>query len=129
VGVECKFLEQGKGAEILATGVVRGQEVIAALREIYDPRHLDRQEYQIVDKSHCTEYAVTADEIATIAEVDRQASLVNPNIVIAVIESHHLQFSLTELWQAHLGDCVFPTKSFQSRGAAMQWIAEHRVGH
>ena len=125
MGVRINILEDGRGVEILAEGVVHGREVIDAHKRIYDERYLKRQRYQIVDKSACTEYAVTADDIDAIAKMDRRASTVNPDIVIAVVESSGLQFSLTELWQAHLAECTFLTKSFGDRQSAMQWISEN----
>lgn len=128
MGISIKNLNNGEGVEIFANGVVRGDEVIAAHDEIYDERRLGRQKYQIVNKSGCTEYAVTADHIAKIAELDRKASLVNPNIIVAIIESRSLQFSLTELWQAHLADCSFLTRSFQDRDTALAWITEQIEG-
>lgn len=125
VGIKVNILEDGRGVEVLAEGVVHGRDIIDAHEKIYDEDCLRRQRYQIVDKSACTEYAVTADDIDSIAELDRKASVINPNIVIAVIEARGLQFSLTELWQAHLAECTFLTKSFRDRETAMKWIAEN----
>lgn len=125
MGIRINILERGRGVEVLAEGVVRGQDIIDAHKFIYDERYLKRQRYQIVDKSACTEYAVTADDIDAIAELDRKASRVNPDIVIAVVESRGLEFSLTELWQAHLAECTFLTKSFRDRESAIQWISEN----
>lgn len=125
MGVRINILEDGRGVEILAEGVVHGREVIDAHKRIYDERYLKRQRYQIVDKSACTEYAVTAEDIDAIAKLDRKASIVNPDIVIAVIEARGLQFSLTELWQAHLAECTFLTKSFRDRETAVKWISKN----
>ena len=125
MGIQVHILEDGRGVEVLAEGIVQGRDIIDAHQKIYDEGHLRRQRYQIVDKSACTEYAVTADDIDLIAELDRKASIINPDIVIAVTEARGLQFSLTELWQAHLAECTFLTKSFRDRETAMKWIAEN----
>ena len=125
MGIEINLLEDGRGVEVLAEGVVQGWEIIDAHTRIYDERYLERQHYQVIDKSACTEYDVTADDIDAIAELDRKASIVNPDIVIAVIEASALQFSLTELWQAHLAECTFLTKSFRDRQSAVEWISEN----
>ena len=129
MGIKVTILEDGRGVEVLAEGVVSGQQIIDAHREIYDERYLHRQRYQIVDKSACTEYRVNADDIEAIADLDRQASLINPNIRIAVIESSVLQFSLTELWQAHLADSKFLTRSFGDRESAMRWLSQAAGRH
>lgn len=124
MGIEVIRLDNGEGVEILAEGVVHGADIIAAHAEIYDPRYLARQRYQIVDKTRCTEYDVSASDIERIAQLDRDASEINPHIKIAVIESRRLQFSLTELWQAHLASCPFATKAFEDRDAALAWLAQ-----
>ncbi|MGB5639270.1 MAG: hypothetical protein WBM59_03780 [Sedimenticolaceae bacterium] len=125
LAIRVNILDDGRGVEILAEGVVRGPDIIEAHKQIYDERHLELQQYQIVDKSRCTEYDVTALDIEAIAEQDRKASIINPGIVIAVIESRSLQFSLTELWRAHLADCRFRTRSFRDRESALVWITEN----
>ncbi len=51
MGIVVNILNKGDGDEILADGVVLGDEVIAAHDEIYDELRLGRQRYQIVDKS------------------------------------------------------------------------------
>ena len=127
MGIEVIRLDDGAGVEIRAEGVVHGADIIAAHGQIYDQRYLARQRYQIVDKTRCTEYDVTAYDIEQIAQLDRDASEINPHIKIAVIESRSLQFSLTELWQAHLASCPFVTKAFQDREAALAWLAEEEA--
>lgn len=124
MGIKVNRLDGGKGVDIRAEGVVHGAEIIAAHAQIYDQRYLARQRYQIVDKTRCTEYDVSASDIEQIAQLDKEASEINPDIRIAVIESRSLKFSLTELWQAHLASCPFVTKSFKDREAAMAWLAE-----
>ena len=125
VGIQVIRLDDGTGVEILAEGEVRGADIIAAHAEIYDQRYLARQRYQIVDKTRCTEYDVSASDVERIAQLDREASEINPLIKIAVIESHSLQFSLTELWQAHLASCPFVTRSFNDRDTALAWLAQN----
>ena len=121
------LLEGGVGVEVLATGVVCGREILAAHREIYDKKHLSKQKYHLIDKSKCTEYDVTAHDIAAIVELDEEASKTNPNIVVAFIESETLQFSLTEVWQASVEDFVFKSKSFKDRNTALEWIEQNKI--
>lgn len=126
MSVRVNILDNGEGIEILATDVVTGHEIIEAHEKIYEKSHLSNQKYHIIDKSKCTEYVVTAEDIESIAKLDKKASEINPNIVIAIIESESLQFSLTGLWQLHVEDSVFKTKSFTDRNTAVEWIAESR---
>jgi len=127
MGIKVNILENGEGIEVLAFGVVHGHEIIQAQSEIYDEKQLRKQKYHIIDKSKCTEYDVTADDIAAIAKWDEEASRINPYIIVAIIESEILQFSLTEVWQASVEDFVFKTASFNDRNAALQWIAQNKI--
>jgi len=123
--IKVNILENGKGIEILASDVVYGYEIIQAHEKIYDEKYLTNQKYHIIDKSKCTEYDVTAEDIETIAELDKKASRVNPNIVMAVIEPERLLYSLTNLWQAHVEKHIFKTRSFANREQALEWIAKN----
>lgn len=127
MSIQVNILENGEGIEILATGIVYGREIIQAHKEIYDEKHLKSQRYHIIDKSKCIEYDVTANEIEIIAELDEKASTVNPNIIIAVIESESLQYSLTSVWQAYVKKYIFKTSVFASRELAINWVSENKL--
>lgn len=120
--VSTKILDDGEGVEILATHIVHGRDIIAELKKI---SQLSKVKYHIIDKELCTEYYVTADDILSIAQLDIEASKLNPNIVVAFIESKFLDFSLTELWQDHVEDFIFTTRSFTDRASALVWIKEN----
>lgn len=123
--VEVNILENGKGVEILAYGVVTGKEIVKAHDKIYSKEFLSVQKHHIFDKSKCTKYAVTAEDIKSISELDKNASKINPNIIIAVIDPECLRYSLARLWQTHLNKCVFKTKSFVDRDDAVEWVAKN----
>ncbi|MEO1945249.1 MAG: hypothetical protein ABGY11_13190 [Candidatus Thioglobus sp.] len=129
MSIEVNIENNGEGIEIVATGVVTGNEIIKAHKKIYDKAHLSCQKYHIIDKSKCIEYDVSAKDIESIAELDGKASEINPNIIIAIIESESLQFSLTETWQEYLklNKNLFNTKSFTDRNSAIEWIAENKI--
>jgi len=126
MSIEVNVLDNGEGIEILATGIVYGREIIQAHSKIYDEKYLKSQKYHIIDKSKCTEYDVTAGDIEIIAELDEKASRINPNIIIAVIESESLKFTLTDVWQAYVKNYIFKTQAFSSREYALSWISENK---
>lgn len=129
MSVKVNILEDGKGVEIIASGVVTGSEILAIQRERYNEARFQKQRYQIIDKSQCTEYNVTYKDIDMISKYDREAAEVNQNIIIAIIESESLQFSLTQLWQTHIHDCALLTKSFKNRDNALKWIEKNLKPH
>jgi hypothetical protein len=70
MGLEINFLGNGEGVELRAFGVVHGREIIEVNKEFYQPKNLCKLKYKIIDKSKCTEYNVSAEEIAFIAKLD-----------------------------------------------------------
>jgi len=125
MSVKVNILENGKGVEMLLKGEVQGRDILLALDEVYNERNIESQEYQIIDKSKCTEYNVTCEEIEAIANVDKLASKTNSKIIMAIIESETLLFSLTELWQIQVEDFIFKSKAFIHRDHALEWIKEN----
>jgi hypothetical protein len=120
--IQVNYLENGIGIEIIASGIVTGEEVIEANKEIYNEENLKKQKYKIVDRTDCTEYRVYAEDIEKIAEMDDEASRINPNLIIAVISTTSLQHGMTRMWQAYLKNNVYITKNFLDRISADNWI-------
>lgn len=120
--IQINYLENGIGIEIIASGIVTGKEIIEAHKEIYNEENLRKQKYQIIDRTHCTQYQVTSEEVERISEIDNNASEVNPNIILAVVSPTSLQFGMTRMWQAYLEEDRFVTKIFQDRKSADEWI-------
>ena len=120
--IQINYLDNGTGIEIIASGIVTGEEIIEAHKEIYNKENLRKQKYQIIDRSHCTEYQITSEEVEKIAGIDNKASEVNPNIRIALISPTSLQFGMSRMWQAYIEDDRFVTKIFQDRKSADEWI-------
>ncbi|MCW8854066.1 MAG: hypothetical protein OQK72_05155 [Gammaproteobacteria bacterium] len=123
--VEVNLLEDG-GVEILAKGVVSGEEIIKANEQLVNDEGLKNIRYKLIDKSACTEYVVSAAEIKKVAELNRVFAEANPGIVVAIVESRILQFSLTGLWQAIVKKWELKNNNFYRREAALEWVAENR---
>ena len=120
--VEVNILEEGRGVEILATGVVYGYEILEANEEIISNKNLGNIQYHLIDKSACTKYNVTTNDILKISEFDRLFAQANPNIIMAIVESKALRFSMTTLWQIIIKKYDFRNNSFKDRDAALKWI-------
>jgi hypothetical protein len=120
--IQINYLDDGIGIEIIACGIVTGEEIVKAHKEIYSAENLKKQKYQIIDRTHCTEYRVFTEDIDRISEIDNKASEVNPNIIIAVVSPTSLQYGMTRMWQAYLNEDHFVTKIFQDRKSADEWI-------
>jgi len=122
MAIQINHLDNGIGIEILAAGIVTGEEIIKAQEEIYNEENLQKQKYQIIDRTHCTEYQVSSEDIERISDIDNRASEVNSYIIIAVVSSTPLQYGMTRMWQAYIKEDRFMTKIFVDRKSADEWI-------
>ena len=122
--IQIKYIDDGIGVEFIGSGVVTGADIIAANKEIYRNENFYRQKYQIVDRTKCTKYQVSHEEIIKIAEQDKVAAKINPNIVIAFISTTPLQYGISRMYQAYVGNDGFLTEVFKDRKSAEHWIEE-----
>jgi len=128
--IQIKYIDGGIGVEFIGSGVVTGADIIAANKEIYRNENFSRQRYQIVDRTKCTEYRVSHEEIRIIAEQDKAASKTNPNIIVSLISTTDLQYGLSRMYQAYVGDSGFLTEIFRDRKSAEEWIEEQlKIGY
>ena len=122
--IQIKYIDDGIGVEFIGSGVVTGADIIAANKEIYRNENFSKQRYQIVDRTKCTNYHVSHKEIITIAEQDKVAAKTNPNIIIAFISTSPLQYGISRMYQAYVGDEGFLTEVFRDRKSAEKWLEE-----
>jgi hypothetical protein len=124
MAIEINYLDDGVGIEIVASGIVTGDEVLAAHKEIYSAENLARRRYQIVDRTHCDYYCLRPEEIKKIAELDKAAAKSNPNIRIAIVSSTELQFDMSRIWQIYVQESSIVSKLFHDRKSVDAWIQE-----
>jgi len=117
-------VDNGKGVIIRTSEKVCGKEAIDARMEVFEQHNIVEREYHILDNLMCTEYDVTADEIEMISNIDLKAAQINPDIIMAVVESTFLRFSLTDIWQAHIENYILHSASFINQVDAFLWIKE-----
>ena len=122
--IHIKYINDGVGVEFIGSGVVQGADIIAANKEIYSHENFFKQRYQIIDRTKCTKYQVSTEEIRIIAEQDKAAAKINPNIIIALISKTDLQYGISRMYQAYVGDSGFITGIFRDRKSAEVWISE-----
>lgn len=125
MAIQLNYLDGGLGIEIVVSGIVTGDEVLAAHKEIYSQENLHRQRYQIIDRTQCDYYCIRPEEIKKIAELDIAAARINPNIAIAIISSTDLQYDMSRIWQIFVGKSPLTTRIFRDRASANAWIKEH----
>lgn len=128
MAIQINYLDDGIGIEIVASEIVTGDEIISAHEEIYNEENLKKQKYQIIDRTQCTEYRVSSEEVKKIAELDKAAAKSNPNIIIALVAPTTLQYGISRMWQAFVEESCFLTQIFRDRESADKWI-EKQLGN
>ena len=120
--IQKKYRDGGIGVEFIGSGIVTGADIIAANKKIYSNKDFSKQRYKIVDRTNCTGYKVSTEEIRIIAEQDKAAAKTNPNIIIALISTTDLQYGISRMYQAYVRDIGFLTEVFRDRKSAEEWI-------
>lgn len=123
MAIKVNLLDEGRGMEFLQSGVIRGREVIEAHKRSHTHAVVSQLQYKIVDCLKIEENYVSAEEVAVIAELDREVASINPDIIIAFVLPNELILLLTELWEAQAGEQFKAVKHFFSRAEAEDWIA------
>lgn len=120
--VTINIRHDGSVIEFIASGVVTGKEIVEANEKIYTREHLLRLRFKIIDRSACTDYDVTTQEMETIARQDLEASKINRNITVLLVSSTDLQFGMTRMWQALTENTGFRSEILRDRESADQYI-------
>ncbi len=120
--IEIQYSDDRKGVDFYAVGYVTGKEIIECGKEIFKEKGFSSLRYWIVDRSRCTEYEVTADEVRLIAELDKRAAKENPNMITAIISETDLQYGMSRMYETFVGESGFKTKLFRDRDTAEKWI-------
>jgi hypothetical protein len=123
--ITLKYINDGVGVEFVLSGRVTGAEIIEANKEIYRTiEKILKQKYQLIDRTQCTEYHITAEHIKIIAAQDKEAAKLNPNIMMVFVATNAQQFGASRMWQEHVGESGFLTKIFRNRKSADKWLEQ-----
>lgn len=122
--ISVNLLDDGRGIEFISSGTVTGEQVIHANEKVYARENLQHLRYKIVDRTDCTDYLVTAEEVEAIARQDREAARVIPHLVVALVSPTQVQFGASRMWEAHVEGSGFKTGVFKDRKSADAWLSE-----
>ena len=120
--IEIKVTEDGVGVEFIVSGVLTGAEIIEANKQIYGDSNFTNLKYQLLDRTACTDFQVSSDEVQDIAEQEIAAARTNPEMVVAFVSTSDLQYGVSRMYQAYVDDKGFETELFRDRQSAQEWI-------
>ena len=124
MALKINYIDNGIGIEIVASGRVTGDDILEAHQEIYSIDNLKRQKYQIIDRTECTEYQVSMEDIKKIAEIDNSVSMSNPDLIFCIIAPTDVQFGMSRAWEAYVEESKFKTQVFRDKITAESWLKE-----
>ena len=125
MAIEITYTDDGLGVELISSGVVTGQDIIEALKQIYGDERFGKLQYLIADKTGCTEYEVETDDVRTIASMDAESSKLNPDLVEAHIAPLDIQFGVSRIWHAYVSQTRPKSNIFRDRETALEWVKRH----
>jgi hypothetical protein len=122
--IRVSYIDGGINFEVVAFGIVTGDDFIRANREIYSsPRKLLQLKFKIVDQTECTDYRVSGSDVRMMANQEREASILNRDLIIAVVSRTDLQYGISRMWQSYLDGTGLATAIFRDRESADVWVA------
>lgn len=102
-------------------GVVTGDELLRANREIYGDERFDEIRYQIVNLTRVERFDVTPADMAVMAENDHAAARANPSVKVAVAASDETIRQLSLYYEAQSSDSAWDQQVFDTLSEAESW--------
>jgi hypothetical protein len=123
--VTVEFLDDGLGARFLCSGLVTGKELHdASLTLFSDAARFQRIRYVILDELGIDFVDLTFTDLKRIEEENRQASLVNRQLVIAIVVDKELPQVLTRAWDMRTRTVALEKEMFRTREEAYGWLRQ-----
>jgi hypothetical protein len=126
--IEIEVLQNGTGLHLIGRGTVTGRDKIEAMeRLLASPELLRHLRYMVIDEG-VAHVDLSAQDIRTIAELDRRiAQIAPPGIVIAIIAPREVDYGMARMWQILIEETGWETMVFRSFDEADSWLRE-KVG-
>ena len=122
--IDLRYTEDG-GVLVTAEGTLTGRELIASKDTLYASEEKIRSiAYQLADFRKVTEVSFSSTTVRCIAEKDKQAAQVNPDMVIAVVGGDDLHYGLSRMWEEYCGESAVRAMICRSMAEARQWIRD-----
>lgn len=124
--IEVRFLDDGKGAIYEASGVLRGDELIAANERVLS-RALAGESllYSFFDCNSITGVAISDAQLRRLADRDVAASrrMRNP-VIVAIYAKDDIPFALSRMWMVYAEAAGWKTDVFRQKSKAVAWLKE-----
>ena len=125
MALQVNYLENGTGVEFIATATMYGQDILDAKTQLYNSKQFREQRYHIIDRTNCSEFYVSAEDIQPIAELNKEGAELNKKIIMTIVSPKIMLEGIAKLSKTRIEDYVFLTESFRDHATAHKWVVEH----
>lgn len=106
-------------------GVVTGRDLKKLNEIVYaSPEDIKKISYQICDLTRVSELNISSSDVRELSMQDKQASQLNPNMLVALVAEKDVVFGFSRMWEALSDDSPYESKVFRRMEDAHQWIRE-----
>jgi len=120
--VTIEYAQDGIGVVLYHKGVVTGEELYEAISKVYGDSRYPTLRYWIADRSDCTQFLPGYDWQQKIICLNKQESLRNPGMLIALVSPKDLEFGMSRMFQVLSEGDQFKKEVFRNREKAEKWI-------
>ena len=113
------------GVEMIYSGVLTDMDIISSNIEVVSSKNFRNLQYQICDLQGLTSYPISSEIIKQVAIIDNKASLINPNIHVAIIGSTIIAHGIAKMYQNFILESEWDTEFFEDRSSARKWLKNH----
>jgi hypothetical protein len=126
MALEVRYLDDGKGAIYEASGVLSGEELVAANEQVLSRTVAGESLlYSFFDCNSITGVAISDAQLRRVAEQDVAASRRMPNrIVVAIYAKDDIPFALSRMWMVYAEAAGWETNVFRRKLEAIAWLKE-----
>ena len=101
---------------------INGKEIIQAIEDVLSHKLFNTINYVINDMLQVSEHEVTTSDVITVAKMDREAVLINPDIKIAIVATVPTVKVLASLYGDLMSNTPYLYKIFDNVDDARVWV-------
>lgn len=122
--IEVAYLDQGEGAVYHASGVLTGDELIAANDGVMASAATEKPlRYVFFDCNSITGVAVAEAHLRRVAETDvAVARQLSHPVVVAIYAKDDVPFALARMWMVYVEASGWATSVFRRKADAIAWL-------
>lgn len=124
MAIEVEHLDDGKGALYKASGVLTGDELIAANEGVMSRAIAEKSLlYAFFDCNGITGVSISDIQLRRVADDDIMASRrMRSPVVVAIYAKDDIAFALSRMWMVYVETAGWTTSVFRRKSEAMTWL-------